>query len=85
MERIRSGAAHSSLPTLIVCLLVVGAGLVAAAIPLPAGINWLSAIVGAASVLAGVALALHAALRRPESLRSETQSEITRPAPDDRT
>lgn len=80
MERIRSGASHAGLPTLILCLLVVGALLVAAAIPLPPGIAWLSAVTGAATVLAGVGLALHAALRRPDSLRSETHSEITRPS-----
>jgi hypothetical protein len=31
-------------------------------------------------VLAGVALALHAAFFRPESLRSEARTEIIRPA-----
>lgn len=78
-ERILSGASRTSLPALILCLLLVGAVLIAVAIPLPPGIAWLSAIVGAVAVLAGVALALHAALRRPDSLRTETHTEITRP------
>lgn|GEM_PF-4196281 len=83
-ERIRSGASHTSAPTLILCLLLVGAGLVAAAISLPPGIAWLSALTGAATVLAGVGLTLHAALRHPERLRSDTHTEITRPAPETR-
>ncbi|MGG5808818.1 hypothetical protein [Falsiroseomonas sp. CW058] len=85
-ERLRSSATHSSLPMLLVCLLLVGAGLILAAIPLPAGIAWLSAIAGATTLLCGLGLVLHAALRRPESLRSESHSEIIRPvrtAPDD--
>lgn len=75
-----STATRSSLPMLVACLLVVGAGLVAAAIPLPPGIAWVAALTGAATVLAGVALALHAAFLRPESLRSEARTEIIRPA-----
>jgi hypothetical protein len=82
LERLSSGSTRTSLPALIFCLMLVGAGLVLAAIPLPLGVAWLSAGTGAATVLAGVGLTLHAALCRPESLRTETHSEITRPLPD---
>jgi hypothetical protein len=79
-ERLSTVASRAGLPMLLVALLAIGAALVALAIPLPAGIAWLSAVTGAAAVLCGVGLALHAALRRPESLRSTTRAEITRPA-----
>ena len=78
-ERVRSSATRQALPLLLACLVLAGAGLVVASIALPEGINWLAALLGGATLLAGVALIGHAALLRPDSLRSEARTEILRP------